>query len=594
MQRPPYLLLLLLLCPSGLLAQLHDNHWLLGYEFTQPPVVGNKFGLTKLNFYTGSIAIEGPIEDGTDHYLNNASFSDFNGDLIAYTNGLIIMSGMHELMSGGDSLNRTIVATNQELRYKSTDVAIQGCLFLPYPGHPDSVLLFYTGDSYNGNVGTFNQDLSMAIINTTAEGGAGAVVQKEIPIIVEDTISYGNLTAVKHANGRDWWILVQSEKGDYYYPILSDPLGVHVGEKVFHDIVLEYPGGGAGQAIFSPDGTWYAIYGGRSISSGTWLHLFDVDRCKGRLNNRRSIFYPPVPNIIPYGGISFSPNSRFLYHSVIDTLFQYDLQAGDLLATREKVLLRAEQPSGAILRFFQSQLAPDGKIYFCTTNSGTKLNVIHNPDEKGLSCNAQEGGLQIPTINSQTVPNHPNYRLGPLDGSACDTLGLNNFPQAWWRYTQDTLNPVRFDFHDLSYYEPDNWLWDFGDGNTSTVRHPVHTYASTGAHEVCLTVSNSYGSHTHCKTVYSISAAQNPAIQAAVQAGPNPFGAHLTLTLSTPLAGPRLRVYDLTGRIRIDASIAVGVNEFDTRDLAAGVYFWTLSTAQEGIVKSGKLVKAGR
>lgn len=583
----------MLLCPGGLLAQLHDNHWLLGYEFTQPPVVGNKFGLTKLSFYTGSIAIEGPIEDGTDHYLNNASFSDFNGDLIAYTNGLIIMSGKHELMSGGDSLNRTIVATNQELRYKSTNVAIQGCLFLPYPGHPDSVLLFYTGDSYNGNVGTFNQDLSMAIINTTAEEGAGAVVQKEIPIIVEDTISYGNLTAVKHANGRDWWILVQSEKGDYYYPILSDPLGVHVGEKVFHDLVLEYPGGGAGQAIFSPDGTLYAIYGGRSISSGTWLHLFDFDRCKGRLNNRRSIFYPPVPNIIPYGGISFSPNSRFLYHSVIDTLFQYDLQAGDLLATREKVLLRAEQPSGAILRFFQSQLAPDGKIYFCTTNSGTKLNVIHNPDEKGLSCNAEEGGLQIPTINSQTVPNHPNYRLGPLDGAPCDTLGLDNLPQAWWRYTQDTLNPAQVAFHDLSYYEPAAWQWDFGDGTGSTLRHPAHTYTASGVYEVCLTVSNPYGSHTHCKTIYSVSATQNPAIQASVQAGPNPFGAFLTLTLSTPLAGPRLRVYDLTGRIRIDAPIAVGINEFDTRDLAAGVYFWTLSTAQEGIVKSGKLVRTG-
>jgi hypothetical protein len=82
------------------------------------------------------------------------------------------------------------------LRYKSTDVAIQGCLFLPYPGHPDSVLLFYTGDSYNGNVGTFNQDLSMAIINTQADGGVGKVMQKEIPIIVDQWFVKKSATSI--------------------------------------------------------------------------------------------------------------------------------------------------------------------------------------------------------------------------------------------------------------------------------------------------------------------------------------------------------------------------------------------------------------
>lgn len=35
-----------------------------------------------------------------------------------------------------------------------------------------------------------------------------------------------------------------------------------------------------------------------------------------------------------------------------------------------------------------------------------------------------------------------------------------------------------------------DFVWDFGDGTTSTGRDPVHTYADTGAYEVTLTVSD--------------------------------------------------------------------------------------------------------
>ncbi|TVR77751.1 MAG: PKD domain-containing protein [Chitinophagaceae bacterium] len=38
-----------------------------------------------------------------------------------------------------------------------------------------------------------------------------------------------------------------------------------------------------------------------------------------------------------------------------------------------------------------------------------------------------------------------------------------------------------------------DWLWDFGDGNTSTDQNPVHTYLNTGTYSVSLTVSNIAG-----------------------------------------------------------------------------------------------------
>ncbi len=57
-------------------------------------------------------------------------------------------------------------------------------------------------------------------------------------------------------------------------------------------------------------------------------------------------------------------------------------------------------------------------------------------------------------------------------------------------------------FTDLSAFNPDTWLWDFGDGDTSVEQNPLHQYAAPGEYEICLTVENSFGSNTVCQTVY--------------------------------------------------------------------------------------------
>jgi PKD repeat protein len=57
-------------------------------------------------------------------------------------------------------------------------------------------------------------------------------------------------------------------------------------------------------------------------------------------------------------------------------------------------------------------------------------------------------------------------------------------------------------FSDLSAHDPTSWSWDFGDGNTSTDQHPLHTYSSTGTYPVELTAANSYGSDTHTMADY--------------------------------------------------------------------------------------------
>lgn len=54
--------------------------------------------------------------------------------------------------------------------------------------------------------------------------------------------------------------------------------------------------------------------------------------------------------------------------------------------------------------------------------------------------------------------------------------------------------PFNVVFTDLSTNAPTSWLWDFGDGYTSTQQNPTHQYATDGVYSVTLTVTNGIGS----------------------------------------------------------------------------------------------------
>lgn len=70
----------------------------------------------------------------------------------------------------------------------------------------------------------------------------------------------------------------------------------------------------------------------------------------------------------------------------------------------------------------------------------------------------------------------------------------------------DPLNassvPIIVLFTDLSTNNPTSWLWDFGDGSTSTEQNPQHEYADVGSWTVTLTATNEGGSSTRIKVDY--------------------------------------------------------------------------------------------
>ncbi|HEV2951316.1 MAG TPA: PKD domain-containing protein, partial [Actinomycetota bacterium] len=63
--------------------------------------------------------------------------------------------------------------------------------------------------------------------------------------------------------------------------------------------------------------------------------------------------------------------------------------------------------------------------------------------------------------------------------------------------------PHTVTFTDTSIGTPTTWLWEFGDGGTSTLRNPTHTYTTPGTYTVTLRVSDATGAtSTRTRTGY--------------------------------------------------------------------------------------------
>jgi len=84
-------------------------------------------------------------------------------------------------------------------------------------------------------------------------------------------------------------------------------------------------------------------------------------------------------------------------------------------------------------------------------------------------------------------------------------LSYNSFAQPVANFTSDIqsgCSPIVVNFKDQSVGNPTSWLWDFGNGATSTRQNPSTTYFQSGAYNITLTATNASGSNTVTKTSF--------------------------------------------------------------------------------------------
>jgi len=70
------------------------------------------------------------------------------------------------------------------------------------------------------------------------------------------------------------------------------------------------------------------------------------------------------------------------------------------------------------------------------------------------------------------------FRLMPLDERFHEPI------EAAWSFEIIDMDRRLVAFHDQSYGDITSWLWDFGDGTTSTEQYPVHVYEKPGLHYI--------------------------------------------------------------------------------------------------------------
>lgn len=375
--------------------------WVLGYPPDPCCPAPDYFGGSVVSFKTGAPVVSKCTVDGG--MVASVSMSGLDGDLLFYSNGCEVHGADYQIIDNGNAVSAGTTydlacLTSVHLAYG----VLQGRIALPWPRHLGQYKFIYL---YHFEPYVAKNQVNYATIDMRANNGAGAVTEKNLSVYDERSANW-YMTAVRHGNGQDWWVTLPEYRAGNRFVYLLDSLGVH-GPDVQEGVGLNPGTRGYGQCAFSPDGSKYAEVGPLEGQ------ILDFDRCKGKFSGLRAIQFDTVDNTC--AGVAFSPDSRYLYVSRTDSIYQYDLSAADFNASRLTIAFDEGGMDSAGLKnpyFYSMLLGPDGKIYIGGPGVTKALHIIHHPNERGAACGFERWGLELPTLHYGQLPNLPNFKLG--------------------------------------------------------------------------------------------------------------------------------------------------------------------------------------
>ncbi len=416
MKKQLSILLFLLFTAAGSFAQ-QNNIWCFGDS------AGIDFNTSSPTTFTSSIKGRGSC----------LSVADSTGSLLFYGQTLYyplwiqggnfkltaVYNKNHQLMDNGDTL------IGQGWYQEITTV-----------NDPENSNRYYLFTLAVTNAG-LTQGFYYSIIDMSYNGGLGKVVSKNNMLLTDFMADC--VAAVKHGNGRDWWVITRKSNvlvtgvpvTDYYVYLIS-PTGINgpyiktVGQPTNYN---------ASKIIFSKNGEKMIYFHPNGL-----FEYYSFDRCTGDLSLTQTIFSENTYFTNFIGG-AFSPDETKFYMQTLanpDTnyLLQFNLNAANIAASADTLFTQTfpKQIGGDV------RLAPDGKIYVSkyyfdgfnfffpypdTTYNmyNTYLSVVNYPDSMGADCDFQPYSFYLGGNRTYYgLPNNPNYGLGALAGSACDTL----------------------------------------------------------------------------------------------------------------------------------------------------------------------------
>ncbi|MCF8298273.1 MAG: T9SS type A sorting domain-containing protein [Saprospiraceae bacterium] len=157
------------------------------------------------------------------------------------------------------------------------------------------------------------------------------------------------------------------------------------------------------------------------------------------------------------------------------------------------------------------------------------------------------------------------------------------------------ISPLSVQFNDLTTGGPNTWLWDFGDGNTSTLKNPSHIYSTIGSFDVKLKASN--GIDTDSITIVSYitvaSGINENYLKKYIKIFPNPFSDETNILIENPnISVKTIELLDISGKkiISIEKPESNKIT-IHRNGLESGLYFIKITTENEFILRDKIIVR---
>jgi hypothetical protein len=309
------------------------------------------------------------------------SVSTSNGNQMFYSDGITIWDKNSNPMPNGTGLS-------------GNNSSAQSGIIIPYPGQGGKFIIFSVNSQKTGG-------LAYSVVDMNLNGGLGDVVagQKNIPLTGTGG-SFGEaLTAIRHANYRDYWVVATARNGSNIGTLnvwKVDTDGVHTAAISSIDTGAKYSGYWIGYMRFSKDGTKF--WQGTAVSSPGGYVLANFNPVTGVFSNLKI-------KASSYGdsySAEFSPNGRYVYATHIggdiqsgvnytSRLFVWDfdalMSASNISSVTplKSLSFTGRQDLGTVRNDLNSNhfgaelMGPDGRMYISNafTNS---MYVIPDPD----------------------------------------------------------------------------------------------------------------------------------------------------------------------------------------------------------------------
>lgn len=392
-----------------------------------------------------------------------ATISTNNGDLLFYTDGITVWNRNHQIMTNGTDLKGHNSSTNS-------------AIIIPKPDNSDIYYIF-TVDQLAGANG-----LQYSEVNMDLAGGLGGVTTNKN--IVLHTPTTEKITAVKHKNGTDWWVLTHKWNSQDFVAYLVTNTGISSG--IITSIGTNLTGdirNTVGAMKFSPNGEKVAI---ANSYDNNQVQLYNFDDTTGILSNPITFtgFNGLTANVY---GLEFSIDSKLLYASDRDgSIYQFNT---DLTTPSEIINSRFEIVSG-LNNLGALQIAPNGKIY-AAREFENHLGVISNPNILGFGATYINDGVSL--------------------GNKVSRLGLPPFIQSFFFKEITTEFNCFGETTEFTLANPEvSQIWNFDDpasgtDNTSTLVNPTHQFTNIGNYSVKVKSTSFLGQEFETTVIITIS-----------------------------------------------------------------------------------------